>query len=59
MERDGLIVETDVEDGGDARRRYYGLTKPGRRLAEEESRRLATLVATARRKRLLEGRAGA
>lgn len=59
MEREGLIVETDAEEEGDARRRYYALTKSGRAVAEEESRRLAALVATARRKHLLIGRAGA
>lgn len=59
MERDGLIIETDPVEEEDARRRYYTLTKLGRQVAEEESRRLAALVATARRKHLLIGKAGA
>lgn len=59
MEGGGLIEESperpEVDD--DARRRYYRLTPTGRERAEEESRRLAALVATARTKRLLEGAA--
>ena len=40
-------------DDGDARRRYYRMTRKGRAAAEEESARLAGLVATAREKNLL------
>jgi DNA-binding PadR family transcriptional regulator len=54
MEREGLIGGAKAPpDETDARRRYYTLTEAGRRLAVEESRRLAELVAAARSKRLL------
>jgi PadR family transcriptional regulator PadR len=60
MERDQLIEEaperpSDVDDG---RRRYYRITPRGRELAEQESIRLAGLLATARAKDLLPGTAG-
>lgn len=59
MEGEGLIEESPErpEGGDDARRRYYRLTPVGRDRGEEESRRLAELVATARAKRLLKGTA--
>lgn len=59
MEGEGLIEESPERPEGDddARRRYYRLTAVGRDRAEEESRRLAELVATARAKRLLKGAA--
>lgn len=55
MEGEGLIEEDDgrLREDDDARRRYYRMTAEGRERAEEESRRLAGLVATARAKRLL------
>ena len=55
MEGDGLIegARAPMEGSTDARRRYYRLTPRGRRVAEEESARLASLVATAREKKLL------
>jgi len=54
MEASGLLAEAEPPtEGEDARRRYYRLTPEGRRRAEEESERLATLVAAARVKRLL------
>ena len=59
MEREGLVAETAGDEGEDARRRYYRLTRRGRQAAEAESARLAALVTAARRKRLLEGRARA
>lgn len=59
MEREGLIAAAEGAAGEDARRRYYRLTRRGREAAEAESVRLAALVSTARRKRLLEGRARA
>jgi DNA-binding PadR family transcriptional regulator len=59
MEREGLVAEAAAAAGEDARRRYYRLTRRGRAVAEEESARLAALVATARRKHLLAGRARA
>ena len=54
MEGEELIEERDPPAGErDRRRHYYGLTERGRELARAESERLATLVAAARRKRLL------
>lgn len=54
MEGEGLIREAEAPSGdGDARRRYYALTRHGRTVAEEESARLASLVATARARKLL------
>ena len=44
---DGLIEEVGAPrtaDSDDARRRYYRVTKRGRRAAESETRRMATLV---------------
>ncbi len=61
MAGEGLIQEATAPTSGaevDARRRYYRLTHLGRQRAEEESVRLAALVAAARDKKLLtEGRA--
>lgn len=61
LETDGLIGEAAARpaDGDDARRRYYRLTRQGRAAAAQESARLAALVALARRKNLLPGRADA
>jgi len=54
MESEGLVEETAAPpDNDDARRRYYRITERGRRAAERESARLASLVATARTKDLL------
>ena len=58
MEGSGLIEEADVPDtSGDSRRRYYRLSPKGRARAEEESTRLARLLASARDKNLLAGEA--
>src|SRR5882672_8982074 len=48
---DGLIEELPAEDGpeSDERRRIYKLTRFGRRVAEEEAGRLASLVRAATR----------
>lgn len=46
---DGLIEEIDERSGGDdPRRRYYRITRSGRKLAMEESGRLADLLKHAR-----------
>lgn len=57
MESEGLIIEAGRRPSGseDKRRRYWKLTARGRDLAGQESRRLETLVATAREKDLLAG----
>jgi DNA-binding PadR family transcriptional regulator len=49
MLADGLIAETGRRDTDDSRRRYYALTKWGRRVAEAETKRLLDLARTARR----------
>ena len=56
MLADGMIEETDERpdaDMDDERRRYYRLTDLGYRVACAEAERLAGLVKTARRKKLL------
>jgi DNA-binding PadR family transcriptional regulator len=54
---DGLIeetTETDSTDEDDERRRYYNLTRYGLEVAKAESRRLRSLVESARRRDLLD-----
>lgn len=56
---DGLIEESDDRpdpEKDDARRRYYVLTRLGRRVARAEARRMDHLVALARQERLLTGK---
>jgi DNA-binding PadR family transcriptional regulator len=58
MLADGLIEESDERpdpEMDDQRRRYYRITDFGRRVAGAEAQRLAGLVSTARRKRILGG----
>ncbi len=58
MEGDGLIEDAptpDTSESADSRRRYYGITRNGREVAERESARLADLVLAARNKNLLAG----
>jgi DNA-binding PadR family transcriptional regulator len=58
MLADGLIEESDERpDPGldDQRRRYYRITDFGRRVAGAEAGRLAGLVRTAQRKKLIHG----
>ena len=59
MLADGLIEESPGRqdgDAGDERRRYFRLTSAGTRAASAEARRLETLVAESRAKRLLTKR---
>ena len=59
MLADGLIEESPGRpkiDAGDERRRYFRLTEAGTRAAGAEARRLETLVAESRSKRLLTKR---
>jgi DNA-binding PadR family transcriptional regulator len=54
----GLVDELEARPSpplDDARRRYYGLTPLGRRVATLEVERLAARVATARTRRLVRG----
>lgn len=54
MVSEGLLQEVPAPaNSDDARRRYYRITKRGRRAAERETARLAGLVARARLKNLL------
>ena len=55
MLEEGTIEETAAPGGIDAdpRRRYYGITREGRRVLAAEAERLETLVAAARSKRVL------
>jgi DNA-binding PadR family transcriptional regulator len=56
MLEDGMIRELDrrkVGESDDERRRYYAITKSGRRVAEAEATRLARLVEFARSKNLV------
>ena len=55
MEGEGLIGEAPARPEVDARRRYYRISTKGREHAEQESMRLAVLVAAARDKKLLAG----
>lgn len=58
MLADGLIEESDERpdpEMDDQRRRYYRITDFGRRVAGAEAERLASLVDTARAKKLLRG----
>ena len=58
MLADGLIVEAGERPDpalDDERRRYYRLTKLGRRALNAELRRYAEVVAIAQRRRLLPG----
>ena len=53
---EGLIEETGSPDGAtDPRRRYYRITRTGRRVLADEAERLETLVAAIRSKRILHG----
>ena len=60
MLEEGLIVEIDERsrpNEDDERRRYYRITRFGRRVAAAEAARLAELVAEARVRNLLKGNA--
>jgi DNA-binding PadR family transcriptional regulator len=60
MLEDGLIEESErrpAADSHDERRRYYRITRFGRRVAAAEAARLVDLVADARARRLLKARA--
>ena len=53
----GWVEEVDAPGTGeDPRRRYYGLTREGRRVVRDEARRLVALVRHARSKDLLAKR---
>lgn len=61
MSRDGLIVESDQRPDpelDDERRRYFGVTAPGRAAAKAEAARLQKLLAKAQGLALIEKRSG-
>jgi DNA-binding PadR family transcriptional regulator len=56
MEADGLIEERQVsvpQDAPESRRRYYGITPLGRRVAKAEATRLKAVVQLAESKHLI------
>lgn len=57
LEESGLLAETERPEkaaGSDDRRRYYRLTRLGRRVGRAEARRLESQVGAARARNLLE-----
>jgi DNA-binding PadR family transcriptional regulator len=59
MEADGLIEERDggvPPDTPESRRRYYGITKLGRRVAKAEAARLRAVLELAEAKNLIVSR---
>jgi len=56
LEQEGLLEEERNASASDSRRRYYRLTPDGREVAIAETRRLASLLAVARGKKLVGAR---
>jgi len=54
---DGLIVPVEAPEEADPRRKYFALTRQGRRAAAKEAERLDDLVRTARQRKLYPQRA--
>lgn len=54
---EGLVTPVDGPGDVDRRRKYFSLTKAGRRAAAQEAERLAALVRTARQRKLYPQRA--
>ena len=52
LERDGLVEERDAQEEAE-RRKYYGLTRLGRRVVTAEAARVSRLMRRARAKKLL------
>ena len=57
LSEDGLITPADGPGGADERRKYFALTRSGRRAAAKEAERLNTLVRAARSRKLYPQRA--
>jgi DNA-binding PadR family transcriptional regulator len=57
LKEDGLIASVEAPERADERRKYFQLTRLGRRAAETEARRLAALLGTARKRKLFPQRA--
>jgi len=54
---DGLIEPVEGQSDADPRRKYFALTREGRRAAAKEAERLEALVRTARQRKLYPQRA--
>jgi DNA-binding PadR family transcriptional regulator len=54
---DGLIAPAEAPEAADGRRKYFALTRQGRRAAAQEAQRLDALVRTARQRKLYPQRA--
>jgi PadR family transcriptional regulator PadR len=54
---DGLIAPVEAPGDADSRRKYFALTREGRRAAAKEAERLDALVRTARQRKLYPQRA--
>jgi PadR family transcriptional regulator PadR len=54
---DGLISPAEAPEEADSRRKYFALTRQGRRAAAKEAERLDALVRTARQRKLYPQRA--
>lgn len=54
---EGLIAPAEAPGDADARRKYFALTREGRRAAAKEAERLDALVQTARQRKLYPQRA--
>ena len=57
LNEEGLVASADTPGRTDERRRYFRLTRLGRRAAAAETRRLEGLVRTARKRKLYPERA--
>lgn len=50
--KDGLIRESDGEEGADRRRRYFAITDAGREIARAEAERMLGVLRVAERKKI-------
>jgi DNA-binding PadR family transcriptional regulator len=57
MTEDGLVAPAATPEDADTRRKYFALTRQGRRAAAIEAQRLAALVRAARQLKLFPQRA--
>ena len=56
LTEEGLIAPADAPGEVDSRRKYFALTRQGRRIAAKEAERLSALVRAARERRLYSER---
>jgi DNA-binding PadR family transcriptional regulator len=57
LKEEGLVASAGPPERCDERRKYFQLTRLGRRAAEAETRRLEALIRTARKRKLYPQRA--